>query len=260
LFIFEQSNSIRMNFQQRKQLILQTVDERGAVDVPELAQLLQTSTMTVRRDLVQLANAGLLYRTHGGAMRLRDAITVPFAAKSAVNIGNKEAIAQRAAQEIQEGDVIFMDCGSTVAHLCPFIQHKRITVITNSLPVIAELLNSSVTLNLIGGEVDKERQAVHGSMAGDHIARYHADRAFVGVDGISLANGLSANGEQEAHLTTAIARQASRVYLLCDSSKLETDKYLSFAPLSMFDMLITDAQVDTDLAGAYRQAGVNLVY
>ncbi len=249
-----------MNFQQRKQLILQTVEEKGAVDVPELAELLQTSTMTVRRDLGQLADAGLLYRTHGGAMRLRDTITVPFASKSAVNVAHKEAIAQRAAQDIQEGEVIFMDCGSTVAHLCPFIRHKRITVITNSLPVISELLNASVTLNLIGGEVDKDRQAVHGSMAGEHIARYHADRAFIGVDGISLANGLSANGEQEAHLTTAIARQASRVYLLCDSSKLETDKYLFFAPLSLVDMLITDAQVNAELADTYRQAGVNLIY
>ncbi len=249
-----------MNFQQRKQLILQTVDEKGAVEVPELAELLQTSAMTVRRDLVQLANAGLIYRTHGGAMRVRDAMVVPFANKSAMNVAHKEAIAQRAAQEIQDGDVLFMDCGSTVVHLCPFIRHKRITVITNSLPVISELLNSSVTLNLIGGEVDKERQAIHGSMAGEHIARYHANRAFIGVDGISLANGLSANGEQEAQLTLALARQASRVYLLCDSSKLETDKYLFFAPLSLVDVLITDAQVNNDLADAYRQAGVELIY
>ena len=92
-----------------------------------------------------------------------------------------------------------MDCGSTVFRLCPFIRHKRIAVVTNSLPVVAELMGSDVAVNLVGGEVDKERQAVHGLMAEEHIARYRANRAFIGVDGISLAKGRSqhrrGNGE-----------------------------------------------------------------
>ncbi|WP_461098123.1 DeoR/GlpR family DNA-binding transcription regulator [Spirosoma luteolum] len=246
-----------MNFQQRRALILQAVEERGTVDVPDLAALLATSAMTVRRDLAQLADDGLLYRTHGGAMRLADA-TVSFARKAVSHPERKEAICRRAAGEIQTGDVIFMDCGSTVAQLCPFIRHHRITVITNSLPVVSALSGSLVTINLIGGELDQARQAVHGQMATDHIGRYHADRAFLGVDGISLANGLSASGEQEASLTKAMAQQADRVYLLCDSSKLETEKYLYFAPLSLFDVLITDSQASPSVIDAYRQAGITV--
>ena len=180
-----------MNFQQRKQLIVQTVDERGTVDVHELAELLQTSEMTVRRDLVQLAASGLLYRTRGGAMKVSLATDKHrFANKTAVNAEQKDYICQLAAREIQDGDVIFMDCGSTVFRLCPFIRNKRITVVTNSLPVVAELMYSEVTINLVGGEVDKERQALHGLMADEHIARYRANRAFIGVDGISLEHGL----------------------------------------------------------------------
>ncbi|MBN8826857.1 MULTISPECIES: DeoR/GlpR family DNA-binding transcription regulator [unclassified Spirosoma] len=250
-----------MNFQERKSRIVQTVEERGSVDVRDLAELLQTSEMTVRRDLTQLAASGLIYRTHGGAMKVSLATDKHrFANKTAVNAERKDYICQLAANEIQEGDVIFMDCGSTVFRLCPFIRNKRITVITNSLPVIAELMSSEVTVNLIGGEVDKERQAVHGLIAEEHMARYRANRAFIGVDGISLANGLSANSEKEASTAVAMARQSERVYLLCDSSKLETTKYLQFAPLTLFDVLVTDNEASSDLLAAYHQAGVKLLH
>ncbi|WP_080060005.1 DeoR/GlpR family DNA-binding transcription regulator [Spirosoma aerolatum] len=250
-----------MNFQERKSRIVQTVEERGSVDVRDLAELLQTSEMTVRRDLAQLSASGLIYRTHGGAMKVSLATDKHrFANKTAVNAKRKDYICQLAANEIQEGDVIFMDCGSTVFRLCPFIRNKRITVITNSLPVIAELMSSEVTVNLIGGEVDKERQAVHGLIAEEHMARYQANRAFIGVDGISLANGLSANSEKEASTAVAMARQSAQVYLLCDSSKLETTKYLQFAPLTLFDVLVTDNEASPDLLTAYQQAGVKLLY
>lgn len=249
-----------MNFQQRKRLIVKTVEERGSVDVRELADLLHTSEMTVRRDLVQLAASGLLYRTRGGAMKVSLAMDAHrFANKAAVNAARKDYICQLAAGEIQEGEVIFMDCGSTVFRLCPFIRNKRITVVTNSLTVVAELMSSEVAVNLVGGEVDKERQAVHGLIAGEHIARYRASRAFIGVDGISLTNGLSANSEKEASTTIMMTRQTQKVYLLCDSSKLETDKYLYFAPLSLFDVLITDNEAPPELVAAYRQAGITLM-
>ena len=249
-----------MNFQHRKRLILQTIENHGSADVQELADLLQTSTMTVRRDLVQLSASGLLYRTRGGAMNIGLATdTQRFAHKTAVNADRKDYICRIAAGEIQEGDIIFMDCGSTVFRLCPFIRHKRITVVTNSLPVVAELMHSDVSVNLVGGEVDKDRQAVHGLMASEHITRYRANRAFIGAGGISLQNGLSANGEREASTTIAMARQSEKTYLLCDSSKLETDNYVNFAPLNLFTVLVTDNLADADVLLRYRQAGITVM-
>lgn len=242
-----------MAFQNRKHLILQLLQERGSVDVGELAGVLNTSEITVRRDLGLMAADGLLYRTHGGAMRVDLAKNpVGFTNKAARNVEQKDHICRLAAQEIHDGDTLFVDCGSTLFRLCPFIRNKSVRVITNSLPVIYELTNTAVTLNLIGGEVDAERQAVHGAMAGEHIARYRADKAFVGVDGVSLANGLSANSEKEAGIMLAMTSQAAHTYLLCDSSKLERDAYFQFAPLTLVNTLVTDPGVDPAVLTAYR--------
>jgi DeoR family transcriptional regulator, fructose operon transcriptional repressor len=249
-----------MSFQLRKAKILTVLDERGTIDVHALATLLHLSDMTIRRDLNTLAEQGLLLRTHGGAM-LPDSDNRPvsFAGKSGQQTENKAYIAQLAAREIADGDTIFMDCGSTVFALCPFIRHKPITVITNSLPIVAELITSTVTLNLIGGELDKTRQAVHGLTAESHIARYRANKAFIGVDGVSVANGLSANGELEAAHTLALMRQSAQIYLLCDSTKLEQDRYLTVAPLSAINVLITDRGAEPILLKRYEEAGVRIV-
>lgn len=249
-----------MNFQNRKRLIVQTVEAKGSVEVRELAELLQTSEITVRRDLTLLAADGLIYRTHGGAMKVALAANpVQFANKTAVNAANKDHICRLAAQEIREGEIIFMDCGSTVFRLCQFIRNKRIQVITNSLPVINELLQSEVMVNLVGGEVDSKRQAVHGIIAHEHVARYRAHRAFLGVDGISAANGLSAHSETEAGMTLAMAARADEVYLLCDSTKLEKDKYVQFAPLSLIQTIVTDPEARPEVLALYRERGVRVI-
>src|ERR1700710_776125 len=194
-----------MNFQKRKQIILKKLDAVGEVDIKQIAAELKISEITTRRDLNQLAADGLLYRTHGGAMKVNP-LEIPhdFINKAAKNIAAKDNICRAAARLINDGDIIFMDCGSTVFRLCQFIKNKKIKVITNSIPVVYELQNSLVSLNIIGGEFNTERQAVHGKIADEHIARYKATKAFLGVDGISR-NGLFANSELEADITQAFA-------------------------------------------------------
>lgn len=231
-----------MNFQRRKQIILKTLDEIGEIDIKKVASDLKISEITVRRDLNQLADDGLLYRTHGGAMRL-DQLEIPhqFINKVAKNVEAKDQICRAAANEIVDGDIIFMDCGSTVFRLCQFIRNKKIRVITNSIPVVFELQNSRVSLNIIGGEFDAERQAVHGKIADEHIARYNATKAFLGVDGISR-NGLFANTELEANITETFALHSKKTYLLCDDSKIGKEAYLRFGRLEMIDTVITESR------------------
>lgn len=249
-----------MNFLERKKEILKLVEERNSINVETLAKALHTSAITIRRDLSILAEEGLILRTHGGAMKINDsAENVGFINKAVVNAAAKEYICRNASKYIKNGDTIFLDCGSTVSKLCPFIRYRKIKVITNSLPVIHELINSSVNLIIIGGQVDKERRAIHGVMANEQIARYQCTRAFIGVDGISLAKGLTANSEKEAGVTKAIAANSNEVFLLCDSGKLEKDKYFQFAPLNLIDYLVTDSDADKKLLLKYKKKGIEVI-
>jgi DeoR family fructose operon transcriptional repressor len=231
-----------MSFQTRKQKILEKLDTEGQIDIKEMAAVFGISEITLRRDVTQLAADGLLYRTHGGAMRVNpQAIPYTFVNKAAKNGEVKDRICRAAAKEITDGDIIFMDCGSTVFRLCQFIRNKKIKVITNSMPVVFELQNSSVSLNIIGGEFDTERQAVHGRIANEHIARYRATKAFLGVDGIST-NGLFANSELEADITQAFIAHSQKTFLLCDESKIGRETYLKFAEAATIATIITNAK------------------
>jgi len=237
---FDRIKSLYMTFQKRAHKILELLETSGEVEIRQLATKIGVSEVTVRRDLTSMAANGLLYRTHGGAMKISDVIKpVSFANKAEVNLKAKDAICKRAAEDIVEGDVIFIDCGSTAFRLCQFIKDKKIKVITNSLPIVNELQHSAVTINLIGGEVDASRQAVHGTMAHEHIGRYQAAKAFLGVDGIT-AEGLYAGSEYEASNTLAMAAQTGCTYMLCDASKIGKTSYLKFNDLSIVNILITD--------------------
>jgi len=246
-----------MNAQKRKQQILEKLGSTGEVEIRPLAAELHTSEITIRRDLNQLAEDGLLYRTHGGAMKVNP-LEAPqrFENKAAINPTAKDRIARRAAAEIRDGDTIFLDCGSTVFRICPFIRNKKIKVITNSIPILYELQNSQVSINMIGGEFDPERQAIHGKMAEFHIKKYRAVKAFVGVDGIS-PNGLFANSEKEASMTLALAAQSGHTYLLCDAGKIDKETYWKFADLGLVDTLITDA--DPNKLKFLKKEGVRLI-
>lgn len=250
-----------MNFQARKQKILEKLESDNFADVKDLAELLEISDITIRRDLAILAEQGLLIRTHGGAMKMSlSKNPVSFVQKAAINAEQKDAICQIAANKILEEEVVFLDCGSTIFRMCQFIRNMKIKVVTNSLPIVNELLGSEVNINFAGGELNHERQATHGKLMVEHFSRYRADKAFIGIDGISLKSGLSANSELEAETALCMSQFAKEVYFLCDSSKLETERYFPFAEIGFVKNLITDTQADMSIIKKYRSAGINVLY
>lgn len=257
LINFDQNN--RMSFPERKKRIIETVYLSGSLSVLALARKLKISPATIRRDLHSIAEEGLLTRTHGGVMKLDDRPLTSFSGKQSANGQAKQEIGRIAAGLVRDGDTIFMDCGSTVFTMCPHLKKMNgLTVVTNSLPVVAELMDSPVQINLIGGELDKGLMAAHGQKALDHIGSYHADKAFLGVDGLTPENGLMASGEKEATITKAFAANADSVYLLCDSSKIGRNAYMKFGPLSMIGHLLTDKGLHAGLKKALIKKGLKI--
>ncbi|AWV99695.1 DeoR/GlpR family DNA-binding transcription regulator [Arcticibacterium luteifluviistationis] len=228
-----------MGFERRKKEILSLLAEKEFITASDLVQRLGVSDITIRRDLSQLESLGLLKRTHGGATRVDENPMVSFDLKSSQNEAEKRKIGEAAAKHIQDGDVIFIDCGSTTLHICLHIRKLNIKVITNSLPVVSALQNSKVKVNLIGGELANKRQAVHGKMAVNHIHQYHADIAFIGADAIDLEGNLWANSETEAEISSAMIAASNKVYVCADSSKRGRKGYLKFSDSTAIEQIVS---------------------
>jgi len=126
--------------------------------------------------------------------------------------------------------------------------------------VVSELINfDNIKLIVIGGEVLNERKAIYGPSAERVISHYHAKKAFIGSDGISLSRGLSSYDENESLITLKMAENADEVFLLCDSTKIDKDSFVNFAPVSIIDYVITDQDLDPKLISKYKRNNVNLI-
>lgn len=251
-----------MNSELRKKVILDRLNGQGSITTQEAMNLCGISEITVRRDLTGLEAKGLLVRTHGGAVQSKAGSQLfTYDLKINQNRQNKEEICEAAARFIKNNDIIFIDCGTTLSYLTKYItKFESLIVITNSLPVISELINfSNIKLILIGGEVVNDRKAIYGPFAESNIAQYHADKAFIGADGVSLENGLSSYDEKEAAITLRMAENAIEVFLLCDSSKIEKNSFVKFAPFSTVNYLVTDKDLDATYIKKYKEHNIVII-
>ncbi len=219
--------------------------------------------MTIRRDLSCLEAGGLLVRTHGGAVKSA-AIDALFGFEQRINRNRdrKERICRIAARFVEPGDIVFIDCGTTLYRLARFIRSvPNLRVITNSLPLLSELGNErSIRLTLVGGDLVAERKALYGRMAEAAIRSVHADKAFIGADGVSANGGLTSFDEKEGGISGGMAAAADRVFLLCDSSKVGHTSYYRYGPLSTANVLITDRRPDDETVRAFDRQHLEIIH
>ena len=247
----------------RKELILKTLNEADVVFTNEIMKQCNVSELTIRRDLAELESKGLLVRTHKGAIKSKVTdMLFTYDLKINQNRQNKETICRLANKYIEEGDIIFLDCGTTLSLFAKYIaKFNCLTVITTSLPIISELIHyTNIRLSLIGGDIDIERQATYGTIAENTAGYYHANKAFIGVDGISLKKGLSSYDDKEGAITQKMMENSDEVFLLCDSSKIEKNSFVKFASVTEIHHLITDVQITPEHLKMYRDAGVDVIF
>jgi DeoR family fructose operon transcriptional repressor len=251
-----------MQQEARNRIILKMLSSQESITVHEIVEKCNVSEITARRDLISLESKNLIIRTHGGALRSKATESLfNYNLKINEKTEQKIAICKKASEFISNGDIIFIDCGTTLIHLTKFInKFDSLTVITNSLPVVSELINfTKIKLVIIGGEAISERKAIYGNIAERSIGQYHADKAFIGATGVSVLKGLTSSDENESAITLKMAENADQVFLLCDSTKIERDSFVQFAPLSKINYLITDEGMDQSLRKDYQVKGVNII-
>ena len=247
---------------ERQQHILDLIEKRNSISVSELCQLLGVSDMTIRRDLRSLSKAGLLERVYGGALLRRGrSYEPPYITRMAENIEKKEIIGRRAAALVDDGDSIALDVGTTTLELAKSLRSaSNLTIITASVH-IANILNEAPSLRLIltGGILRTQELSLIGHIAERTFKDFHVDKAFVGVGGLDLKDGLTEYNVEDMLVKRAMIENADQVIVVTDSSKLGKNCFATIAPLSVVDILVTDSDIPEKIREQLTKEGIQVI-
>jgi len=232
---------------ERKSEIISILEQSGKADVGELSVLLNASRETIRRDLQEMEDSGILKRTHGGAVFARNhpdaSIELPVAAREIQHSAEKDAICRKAASLIREGDSIFLDNSSTCLYLLKYIPPKmNVTVITNSVKLLSESAIHASPSHLIiclGGIFHASNHSLYGNTALKNAADFYPSRAFMSCSGIRPGNVTDAS-ILEVDLKRFMIERSQEVVLLADHSKFTRSGQVFLSDFSGIDALVTD--------------------
>ncbi|MBO8138161.1 MAG: DeoR/GlpR transcriptional regulator [Desulfotomaculum sp.] len=247
---------------ERQTKILQLLNKKGTVRISELKDMFGVSEMTIRRDFKKLEKQGYLIRTHGGAsLHPQGNIDVTFNIRNQKNVPEKEAIAKKAVEMVNNGDTIILDAGTTTTAMARFLENKKdVIVLTNSITVAQELVNKpGITLVMTGGNLRHNTLSLVGSLAEENIQRFNVNKAFIGTSGLSLDHGLTNANIYESEVKKAMINSAKKSIVLADSSKFNNVSFNSFSTLSTVDMIITDKKAPMDIVQKIRKTGIEVI-
>lgn len=240
---------------ERHHRINELIHSQGALLVNELADILQASKETIRRDLAFLERKGFLRRTHGGAIKVEEqvkSITTPidleyedsgeaFRIRANQNTDTKIRMAKKALAYIEPGDIILLDSSTSTNFLARQIPDIEITALTTSLNTIHALAcKSNIRVIGLGGEYSEKYESFSGPLTESIIKELHINKLFFSCHGIGLTNGIRESNENQARLKQIMISVADKSILLCDSSKIERSSFCKVSDYNEIDVLITD--------------------
>lgn len=246
----------------RHKYILNELNKNGTIRVTEMAEKLNVTKVTIRKDLKALENKGLLYRVHGSASSVNPhAADVNVNIKDQINSVAKHQIAIEAAKLIQENDSIMIGSGSTIHAFAEAIQPvQHLNVVTLSLKT-AILLNEQDNIDVIqlGGKLNKNSMSVRGDYTVAGLQDLVCSKLFIGVDGIDPEYGITAATIEEAQLTQKLMAKSSKVIILADSSKFGKRGFGRICSIEDTDIIITDDSIPEQYISLIEGAGVDLI-
>ncbi|MBT0769166.1 DeoR/GlpR transcriptional regulator [Kineosporia sp. J2-2] len=259
-----------MTAQQRLNKVLEFVTERGNVSIADVADALDVSAATVRRDLNLLAQQRLVTRTHGGASALGSGYELPLQYKLVRQADGKAAIAKAVAALVSPGDSVGLNGGTTTSEVARVLGSSErllargstpgITIVTNALNIAYELsVREHVKIVVTGGVPRAQSYELVGPLVAASLREFSLDLAVLGVDGLTGRFGATTIHEGEAEASRQIAAVARRVVLAADSTKLGRTTFARICPLEQVDTLVTDLPPSPDLTADLESAGVNIV-
>ncbi|MEJ6398793.1 DeoR/GlpR family DNA-binding transcription regulator [Yoonia sp. 208BN28-4] len=249
-----------MNTSRRHSYILARARENGKVQATPLAAHLGVAVQTIRRDLRDLCDQGLLERVHGGAILPSGVANIGYGDRRALNKDAKARIANRAAQLIPDHASVFLNIGTTTEAVArALLNHRHLKVVTNNMNVATILSrNPSCEVIVAGGVLRRSDGGLVGDLAALAIARFKVDFAVIGASAIDLSGDLLDFDAEEVRVSRAILDAARATVLVADRSKFTRKAPVKIASLSEVDHYVTDALASETLAMACADWGTRV--
>jgi DeoR/GlpR family transcriptional regulator of sugar metabolism len=231
------------------------------VRVSTLSELMGVSEVTIRRDLEGLERRGLLERTHGGAVLTQRIRSEPaYLEAAASNREEKRLIGRAAAGLVESGDTIYLNGGTTTLQVFRHLDAPGAKVITNHVAIALEAAERDVELLLLGGHYRAPSNSLVGPFATDALRRTYANKAFLGVEGLSLRSGLTTPTAAEAEVARVMLEQTrGSVCVVADHTKIGTVADFQIAGLDTVDRLVVGTEIDPEYQAQLEEAGVDVV-
>lgn len=236
------------------------------VTLDHLCEEFNVSKNTIRRDIDRLVDKGCIKKIYGG-VTINNAASpsqelISFDERNVSNLEIKDQIAKRAAELVNDGDVIFIDSGTTTNHLLNYITNRNnLTIITHSLEVILNTIAyDNINVISLSGTLNRKTLSFTGASTTDIINNYNITKAFLSTTGLSIENGATNSSPGESSIKRAAVSRSQQLYLLADHTKFNVVSLMTYCPLEKFNGLVTDQRPPEPLNEFLHTNNVTLYY
>ncbi|MDQ7843528.1 MAG: DeoR/GlpR family DNA-binding transcription regulator [Armatimonadota bacterium] len=245
----------------RRQRILEMLREAGEIKTDDLVVRFGVSPATARRDLRLLERQGQAIRLHGGAATPEISLyEASYRERERSHSAEKRRIAAAAAALVADGQTLALTGGTTTTAVARALRGRDVVIVTNAVNIAMELAREPRTrVHLTGGRLRGSSYELVGPAAAQALQGLNVDLAFIGVNGVSVARGLTTFNEEEAEVNRAMTAAAHRVVVVADRSKLGRATLVQICPIDAVHVLITDRDAPAAEVAAFRQAGIDVI-
>ena len=251
-----------MRLQKRQNEILASVRLHGACSIVELANQLQVSDETIRRNIKPLVRQGLIEKVHGGiVLSQHQEPEPPFAKRMGERVEAKKLISARVATIIRDGDSIMLDTGTTTAYVARALsEHRNLSVVTNCTEIARTLAReASNRIHLCGGALRADDWATFGTAAIDFVRQFHVNYAILSIGGVTAGGGFMDFHFEEAEFSRAVIAQAEKTIVVADHSKFGNPNFIKVCGFDEVEMVVVERAPPEPILGNLGEAGVDVI-
>lgn len=247
---------------ERRQKIMEELMQNRKVYVGELSKTFDVTEETIRRDLEKLEKMDFLNRSYGGAvLKEHTSEDLSFIKRTSINNADKECIAQKAEPLLNDGDTLMVDASTTCLALLQHLQQKKnLTIITNSIRLVNEFVDSPFTIISTGGTLRAHSYALTGPSACVTLKNYYVDLAIISCKGIDREKGIMESNEPESIIKQQMIAQARKRILLIDHSKFDKTAFKKTSDFSNIDCVVTDQVPPESWISFFAKQQIKLIY